>query len=297
MIEFTKVKLTDKALFNRFTSNYINSESSFANIMMWNNQYNAEYAIFDNALIMKYCHPDGSVAFSMPYTDGADLISPTLALLEYCKYNNIECKTVDGNKKFIDAISQCDKINIEYNQIRDYQEYVYLSDSLANLSGKDLHSKKNHVNKFKSLYNYKYINIDKSIIPMCIEKSHQWLYQKYKGNTNAFANEYISIRRAFDNFEYFGLFGGAIFVDDNLVAYTVGERLTQDTALVHIEKADIKYAGSFATINYEFSNVLNKSFKYINREEDMGIIGLRKSKMSYKPIFLTDKYKCIITEV
>ncbi len=297
MIEFTKLKLTDKALFNRFTSNYINSEASFANIMMWKNQYNAEYAVTDDALVLKYNNSKGNIAFSMPYTNNCDLILPTLKVLKYCRHNNIEFKVLDGNQAFVDAICGCDKLNVEYSQIRNYQEYVYLSENLANLSGKELHSKKNHVNKFKSLYNYRYVDVDKSIIPMCIKKTHQWLHNKYKGDTEAFASEYVSVKCALDNFEYFGLVGGAIFVDDNLVAYTIGEKRTEDTALVHIEKADINYNGSFAAINYEFSNVLNKKFKYINREEDMGIDGLRKAKMSYKPAFLTDKYKCIITEV
>ncbi len=296
MIEFTKLKLTDKALFNRFTDKYINSEASFANIMMWKNQYNAHYAIVNDAMILKYLSPNGSIAFSMPYTNGNNLIMPTLKILEHCKHNNIEYKILDGNQKFINAILDCNKISVDYCQIRDYQEYIYLSKNLANLQGKEFHSKKNHVNKFKSLYNYKYQNMDKSIIPICIEKTYQWLNKKYQGNTQAFANEYVSVKCALDNFEYFGLFGGAIFVDDNLVAYTVGEKRTDNTALIHIEKADINYNGSFAIINYEFANVLNKSFKYINREEDMGIEGLRKAKLSYKPEFLTDKYKCIIRE-
>lgn len=294
---FSELKLTDKYLFKRFTNDYINSESSFANILMWKKQYNAHFSIINDCLVLKYTNPKGIVSFSMPYTNNGDILAATRVIIKYCKSNNLQYLVLDGNENYINILKNCKDINIEYEQNRDFQEYVYLSDKLANLSGKELHSKKNHVNKFKSTYNYKYVQIDKSLIPLCENKTLEWLNKKYKGDTMAFAMEFSSVKCALDNFEYFDLFGGAIFVDDNLAAYTIGEKIATDTALVHIEKADISYNGAFAIINYEFSNFLNKSFKYINREEDMGIEGLRKAKMSYRPEFLTDKYKCLITEV
>lgn len=296
-IIFSELKLTDKYLFKRFTDGYINSESSFTNLMMWKKQYNACYAVVDNTLILKYTYPNGKIAFSIPYTINGNVISATKKLLNYCKHSNIEFFIADGNKDYIEIIKNCNFFNIKYQQNRDFQEYVYLSSKLANLSGKELHSKKNHVNKFKATYKYRYVNIDKTMISLCEQKTLEWLNAKYKGNTMAFAAEFTSIKCALDNFEYFDLFGGAIFIDNNLVAYTIGEKKTTNTAIVHIEKADVNYNGSFAIINYEFSNYLSKNFEYINREEDMGIEGLRKAKTSYKPEFLTDKYICLITEV
>jgi hypothetical protein len=264
---------------------------------MWKKQYNTQFSVVMGALILKYTNPKGKITFSMPYTVDGDVLAVTKELISYCKVNNLELLIADANKDYIDKVNMCNDFTVKYEQNRNFQEYIYSSAKLANLSGKELHSKKNHVNKFKSTYKYKYVDIDKSIIPMCEQKTLEWLNSKYKGDTMAFASEFSSVKCALDNFEYFDLFGGAIFVEDNLVAYTIGEKKTNNTALVHIEKADVSYNGSFAIINYEFSNFLNKNFEYINREEDMGIEGLRKAKLSYKPEFLTDKYKCLITEV
>ena len=85
-----------------------------------------------------------------------------------------------------------------------------------------------------------------------------------------------------------------MYVDDEIVAFTVGEERSPDTALIHIEKADINYKGAFAAVNCEFANMLAPKYKFLNREEDMGIEGLRKAKLSYKPEFFTDKYRCTI---
>ena len=265
--------------------------------MMWDKLYNTEYAVVDNCLIMKFSYPAGKYCFSMPYTVSGDRLSATRKNLKYCIKNNMEYVVFDGNQSYIDEITATNEFKVEYQQVRNFQEYVYSSENLAKLSGKELHSKKNHVNKFKSLYNYQYIDLNSTMADICIKKTYEWMYSKYCGDIQKFQDEFISVKYTLENYDYFDLIGGAIFVENNLVAYTIGEKLTEDTALVHIEKADINYQGSYAIINNEFSTRLSQKYQYINREEDMGIEGLRKAKLSYKPVFMTDNYKCIITEV
>lgn len=296
-MKFLQLNLTDKEIFDRYTGNYINSESSFTNIMMWNESYfHAEYAICCDSLIIKFAGSNGKQRFSMPYGNSNNTIPALLELCKHCRNQNMQLEILDGNQKFVDAVISSGMFNIEYTQNRDYQEYVYLSENLAVLSGKEMHSKKNHVNKFKRMYNYKFVPIDASIVPLCLQKAEMWLDKKYNGNKQEYSKEIRSIRIALNNFEYFKLFGGAIFVGEDLAAFTVGEELNPETVLVHIEKADIGYQGAFAAINYEFASYVQPKYKYLNREEDMGIEGLRKAKMSYRPAFLTDKYKCIIKE-
>lgn len=113
---------------------------------------------------------------------------------------------------------------------------------------------------------------------------------KYEGDRGAFCEELDTIKKAFSHFNELGLSGGAIYVDKKLVAFCVGEKLNNETAVVHIEKADINYQGAFAMINREYVRNNWKNIKYINREEDLGIEGLRKAKLSYYPEFLVDKY-------
>ena len=92
---------------------------------------------------------------------------------------------------------------------------------------------------------------------------------KYDGQIEKYSTELDTVKTLFDNYEYFELFGGCIYVDDKLVAYSIGESLSDDTALIHVEKADTEYHGAFAIINNEFATYLKDRFVYLNREEDM----------------------------
>lgn len=102
-----------------------------------------------------------------------------------------------------------------------------------------------------------------------------------------------AIHTFFNYFEQFGLSGGIIRINGKIAAFTIGEGINSDTFCVHIEKADTQYSGIYAGINNLFARSAASGYKYINREEDLGIEGLRKSKLSYRPAFLLDKYTVI----
>ena len=297
-MKFEKVELKHKEIFEKYTTGYINEEASFANIMMWNGGYFvAYYTICCDTLVINFANLNGKQRFSMPYGSDDNIMCAVNYMAEYCKEQNMPFEIIDGNSNFVDIVKNSGKFHIEYTQNRDYQEYVYLTESLATLSGKDLHSKKNHLNKFRSLYDYRFVPMDVSVTDLCLNKAKQWLDTKYNGNADEYKIELDSLYVALNNFDYFNLFGGCIFVGDELAAFTVGEERSADTALVHIEKADVSYKGAFAAINCEFANMLLPKYKYLNREEDMGIEGLRRAKLSYKPAFMTDKYRCTIKGV
>ena len=107
-------------------------------------------------------------------------------------------------------------------------------------------------------------------------------------------DEYAAVKRAFDNFEQLDFIGGALRVDGKIEAFTMGEALTSETFCTHIEKANTDIVGSYAAINNEFARNCLSSFKYVNREEDMGIEGLRKAKLSYYPAILLEKDNAIL---
>ncbi len=294
-MEFKKLKLKDKSIFEKYTYGYINQEASFANIMMWDGGYfDVSYAECCNTLILNFANLKGANRFSIPYGKREDVLCAVFKMCDYCENSGIDYSIIDGSTDFCEMVESSNIYNIEYSQNRDYQEYVYLTQKLANLSGKELHKKKNHVNKFRSLYNYKFVSMDNSVTHKCIEMANKWLYTKYEGNEKEYEIELKSIITALNNFDYFNLFGGVLYVDDKIAAFTVGEERSPDTALIHIEKADVTYKGAYAAVNFEFANMLAPKYKYLNREEDMGIEGLRKAKLSYRPEFFTDKYRCTI---
>lgn len=287
---FKKLTLDDKELYERYTQKkYMNSEASFSNMFIWRKPLDLHFAIINEMLVLRFTFND-EYRFVMPFGDDNNIEGCIDILYDYCKNNVYKLEIRGANMNFINIASK--KYNFTYEEMRNQRDYIYLTKDLATLSGKKLHSKKNHVNKFKSTYNYTYKVLDDKQLDLCLEKTKEWFEKKYEGNTDKFKTELNTIEDAFKYFNELDFFGGAIYVDNNLVAYTVAQELTNDTVLVHIEKADIEYQGSFAIINYEFQNQIFNKYKYANREEDMGIEGLRKAKLSYQPIFLTDKFCC-----
>ena len=158
---------------------------------------------------------------------------------------------------------------------------------------KKYHKKKNHYNSFINSYNYtiKSINDEKSILD-CLN-----LLKKWHKNKNILCEELLcetkEITNLLYNLDFLNLKTIAVYVNNNLAGFSIGEILN-DTAIIHIERCDIKYKGIYAFINREFINKEFRSTKYINREEDCGYPGLRKSKLSYHPINLLKKSLIII---
>ena len=285
---FKKLTIEDKELFEKYTQKrYMNSEASFSNMFIWRKPLDLHFAIINEMLVLRFTFKN-EYRFVMPFGDEHNIDGCISILLDYCK--NIGCKLEirGANMDFINIASK--KYNFFYEEMRNQRDYIYLTSDLATLSGKKLHAKKNHVNKFKSTYNYTYKTLDIEQLNLCLEKTKCWFDMKYEGNKGKYKTELETIEDAFKYFNELDFFGGAIYVENNLVAYTLAQELTKDTVLIHIEKADMEYPGSFAIINYEFQNQILNKYKYANREEDMGIEGLRKAKLSYQPIFLTDKF-------
>jgi hypothetical protein len=173
-------------------------------------------------------------------------------------------------------------------------DYVYYSEKLINLVGKKLHSKRNHINKFKSLYNYEYKKMTPQLAQGCFKKAQEWLTSKYPDKNNSdYISEITALKEVFDNYEKLDLIGGLVTVDSKIIAFSIGEKLTENTFVTHIEKADTNFQGAYTLINNEFSKNECASYEFINREEDMGIEGIRKAKNSYYPDIMIKKYSVI----
>lgn len=213
-----------------------------------------------------------------------------------------EIKTKLGTEKIRVSplvADQAEEIKAHYTDAeiilsRDLSDYFYNTSDLINLSGKKFHQKRNHVNSFTSKYSHTYIPVstDDPDSLKLLKNACDTLYDPNSGED--FADEYIAINELIGNFEALGLSAGVIISDGIPVAYSIGEHMSQDTALIHIEKANKNFSGSFAAINkmfaaHEFSDTL-----FINREEDMGLEGLRKAKLSYHPVRIGEYYTAII---
>ncbi len=176
---------------------------------------------------------------------------------------------------------------------RSLSDYIYDTQDLINLSGKKYHQKRNHLNAFISKYDHKYIPVhhgDKEAQKLLRETADA-LY--IPNGDPDFEDEQIVINELLENFDALGVVAGIIVCDGQPVAYSIGEKMSQNMALIHIEKANRAYSGAYAAINKMFAEHEFSDTQFINREEDMGIEGLRKAKLSYRPAQLGEYYTVI----
>ena len=206
-------------------------------------------------------------------------------------------KFVVVEKKFADELENYPYAKISISAERDKFDYVYSAQDLINLSGRKFHGKKNHLNSFRNEYpNAEYLPITEEIIPKCREELDVWAAEHKRDNPDDpfIVYEEAAIHEIFDHFDGFKLKGGAILIDGKVVAFTLGEKLNSDTAVIHVEKADPNVRGIYAAINQNFVAHEWADMTFINREEDMGIDGLRKAKESYRPVKMIEKFNAAL---
>jgi len=287
---FRQMTTKDKTLYDSFLSgNETNSESSFANMYAWRNVMDTKIAFDDENSYFIYTKRNGKQGCCFP--KGRNSVSGIKKLIDFFHSSGQEFIMESVTSEEIKIISEnfdC----FRYTEDPDLYDYVYTGEKLRTLPGKKLHSKRNHINKFKSLCpEYKYVNMEAKHLDICLDFSHKWLMEKWGSDENIeFKNEYSSIKEFLMNFDEFGLSGGILIADDTPIAFTIGEKLNKNTCVVHIEKAMTSYHGAYTMINNLYINNCWQDIEYVNREEDMGIDGIRKAKKSYYPDYMIKKY-------
>ena len=171
-------------------------------------------------------------------------------------------------------------------------DYLYLAQNLIDLPGKAYHGKRNHVARFRRSFEYTYEDITAENAAECLEMAEQW--RSANENPADFEDEMKAMRRAFAAWEPLGFSGGLLRVEGKVIAFTAGEPISEQTYDLHFEKAFTGYEGAYAAINQEFAARQLKGYSLINREEDMGLEGLRKAKESYRPTAMFEKNTVVI---
>lgn len=266
------------------------SDYTIGAIYMWREFYETSYAIYDNMILYKVRFLN-RVSFTYPVGSGS-LTKAMDALKEYCFTREIPLWFCTVPQEILSLLQD------QYHGIvpgipnRDWADYLYLADDLAQMAGRRYSGQRNHINKFMKLYpDYRY----HKITPDNVDRVIGFLkdYQINYGKESSLAQEELSRSLELMPFlDKFSLPGAFLEVDGKVIAMAVGE-IVNDTLYCHIEKADRNYPGSYQMIVKEFArNTMTEDVKYINREEDVGDEGLRTSKLSYHPDQLLDKY-CI----
>jgi hypothetical protein len=260
----------------------------------WRFLYHSEYAIVDDFLLIRFrIEEDKRPVYMCPVGEGD--FSHAVRLLEEDALSQghplrILGVTPEGKNRLEEAFPQ----SFRFIPERDYFDYIYLRQDLITLSGKKYQPKRNHINKFSKLYRYAYRPITPDLAPECLALEAKW----YKANrTDAVAENLSHERRsltfALQHAEELGLTGGAICVEGQIVAFAFGAPINRDTFAVHVEKGDVRYDGVYSLMNYEFAGHIPERYVYVNREEDLGLPGLRQAKLSYRPFLLLEKNTAI----
>ena len=292
-LEFHKPQLEDKAKFNKAmrVNGDINSESAFGTSYVWSDVYDLKICIKDD-LVFKML-ADGSKGYEFPKgTKDTTVLKEAVDCLieDHAKRKGGIFKFSELLEYEVSILEEMYPNKFSYVSNRNEFEYIYDISDLANLTGKKYHSKRNHISKFTKLYDWEYCSVSNSNLNECLEFFEKWFGVNNPGEKMENINEYIAIKKTISNYESLEFIGGMIKIEGNIIACTIGERINHSTLLVHFEKALSEFEGAYSVINNEFCKKCEQDYKLVNREEDLGIPGLRKSKLSYKPKILLKKY-------
>jgi len=289
MLNFKKIELEDIDLYNSFVkdSDEFSCEISFVNLLVWQCAYNNMMAVENGQLVLK-SGVDGFETFSLPF--GNDFDKGIDLIREYCGNKKIKFWAQEG-PLFSEFKSRFENDYI-FNENRDDFDYIYSTADLAELKGKKYHSKRNHISAFSKKYNWHYEKITTDNLSDIKKCAEEWYSENIYRYDNLIDCEKRGVETMLNNMERLNIRGGAIYVDGKAVAFTLGSAINSKVFNIHIEKALGDFSESYTVINKEFAKNELLEYEYINREDDLGLEGLRKSKLSYKPVKLLKKYYC-----
>ena len=269
------------------------SDTSPVNIYLLREKYNIEVAEFEGIVFRRY---NGSNinrrGYGFPISPAPFDLNGALNILEEDSLERGEvlsfCLCDEKQVKAIDKFR-----TIDWKSFGGDGDYIYSRESLSRLSGKKLHRKKNHVNRFMRIYpESQYLPLTPERLPDALKIAELWLVEHDDGDISV-QREFQSIKEAAENWDKIGMSGGVLYADGEPAAMTMFSVLSPQCLDVHFEKATDKFAadGAFAVVNQcMVSSKEAANYIYINREEDMGIPGLQKAKESYQPDFKLKKY-------
>lgn len=290
MLEFKKITLADRRWMQPLfaMSGFQSMEYSFTFSYIWQEIFCYTAARMGDYLVIKSMREDYPPSYLFPAGSGD--IAPVLQAIRQDAGNaEMVFHTVLAESKAL--LETLHPGQYEFLPLTDYSDYIYEAEKLITLAGKKLHSKRNHINRFKENNpDWRYEPITPENLPEVIRMNEEWCRRNGCDDEKSLRQEadsvHVAVRELFD----LGLDGGLIRAGGEVVAFSLGDRLNADTYLVHIEKAFGEIQGAYAIINQEFARHNCSEYRYINREDDSGQEGLRKAKQSYRPVYLLEKY-------
>lgn len=279
--EFKLIGLEDKETISGFIRRFPSEacEINFANIFIWRNFERPKMTTINENLCV-FCEPPSEPAYFLQPLGDTDIRET----IETCLSFSPRLSRVP--EVFI--LQHCHGLRNEPD-LNNF-DYVYLTSDLIYLKGKKYDGKRNRIKKFEKSHSYRYLRLSAEQLESCRRLFEQWVGAKAEQRQPVGEDQKAAILEALAYFQNLDLAGGAIEVEGRVEAFSIGGRLNADTAVIHIEIASPAYDGLSQLINREFVRNEWAAIKFINREQDVGVAGLRRAKLSYHPHHVVKKY-------
>ena len=292
LLKWHLFELDDQALIQTYIDRYrpLSCEYNFSNLFAWQTAYKMSWSLYQERLLI---YDEISQFAFMPL--GEDFSPEELVILSL----NLKSAGLTPNFCLLTAeyIKKFPEIENYYivKEERNHSEYIYSVDSLCDLNGTKLHKKKNLISQFKRSYPDFEVHPLKGKYKHKARKLAQILLSRRKKPSDTLDQEFYALKTSFDYFDQLGLDGLAITIGEKLVAFSIFSALNPSTYDIQFEKSDTDYKGAAQVINHETAKFLKDKCQYLNREQDLGIKGLRQAKMSYDPVELITPYSLTFT--
>lgn len=299
MIDFQPVTVDDKGTFDRFLLDGIERgcEYSFANLYLWGRQ---KAAVVQGYLVLFSQYNRRTV---YPYPVGKGDIRPVLEeIMEDARQRGIPCRLTGLNQEDMQLLENHYPGKFRFHCDRDFYDYVYDIDDLADLKGRKYQKKRNHFNRFRMDFPYYTVEpITTQSLSRVRKMVDDWYAHREKEDPQGdYHMERAALKRALEHYNALGMDGLILLDGEDILAITMASRICPNTMDVHFEKARPGVEGAYAVINCEFARYIRQKYpeiRYLNREDDMGLEGLRKAKQSYCPHHLVEKcWACLLED-
>lgn len=287
--DFKFLEIEDKPVFDRFFEEDPPriSEMTFTNLFMWRRRHRPQWLEREGCLCIVFETGESRLCGFPPVGKG-DKPGALAFLCEEIGKVSEEIRICRAGEEFVTA--HVDRSRYTIVPDRDNSDYVYLAQDLIHLSGNKYHRKKNHLNQFTRRNAFEYKPLDADLVERVLGMQETWCRMRECVLNPDLLAEDFAVREALGFFGELSYQGGVILIGSRVEAFSLGEPLNSDTAVIHIEKANPEIQGLYAAINQMFCKEAWSGFTYINREQDMGVEGLRKAKESYYPHHMVNKY-------
>ena len=308
MFSFHKVTIEDKEWMQKllWEDGWYGSEYSFGINVLWGIKYHIEVARAHDCCIVRYglCgeYPWDNMMqgdcwiYSFPIGSGDKKAVLDELIADY---------RAEGHTLIMNSVGETARKQLLswypgqflLEENRDYEDYIYDREKLANLTGRKMHNKRNHIARFKDAGEWSYEPLNDNNLEECKALCRRWVFSREDKWNEDMAIELKVLDTAFRMKDQLGLIGGVLRQKGQVVAFCMGEPINPEVFVVHFEKALPEYQGAYPMINQQFVQHACSGYKYINREDDAGDPGLRRAKLSYYPEILLKKYDAKLSPV